>query len=398
MSDKVKIALVGCGGIMGAHMNGYRALAAQGILNFEFVATVDVCRDAAEQRANEAANLQGGIVPAVYTDVSDMLAKEPDVEAVDICALHRAHHELAVAALDAKKHVIIEKPLGATMKACNVMVEAAKRNGKILATAENYRRAPNQRAVNWAVKTGRIGKPRVLVYMDYGEALGPWGWRDSKIDAGAGWVLDGGVHYTDMFRYHLGEATDVYAEVRSFDPHRYGNRDEKKDAIRVTVEDSLFAIVRFANGAVVQWSSVRAAPGRGFNQHIIYGDEGSLDYGGGLTLRGKETTNVTEDYQNSLTDEQRQRLFPHGVTDSIATELWEFGMALRDSSYYPETDGVDGLKAMAICIGALESAWSDAPVDLRKVEKGQISGYQADMDRELGILDTRFNVWADVTA
>lgn len=395
MEDKVKIALVGCGGIMGAHMNGYRMLAEKGILNFEFVATVDVRREAAEQCARQAASFQGGILPNVYTDLSEALAKEPELEAVDICALHRAHHELAVAAMEAKKHVIVEKPLGVTMKACALMVEAARRNGVLLATAENYRRAPNQRAVNWAVKTGRIGKPRVLVYLDYGEALGPWGWRDSKLDAGGGWVLDGGVHYTDMFRYHLGEATEIYAEVRSFDPHRYANRDEKKKPIHVTVEDSLFAIVRFANGAVVQWSSVRAAPGRGFNQHILYGEEGSLDYGGTLTLRGKEPMSVLEDFQNSLTEEQRERLFPRGITDSIATELWEFGMSLRDSSFYPETDGVEGLKAMAICMGAFESAWLNAPVDLRKIEKCQISGYQADIDRELGIFDTRFNVWAE---
>ncbi|MBM3213292.1 Gfo/Idh/MocA family oxidoreductase [Candidatus Poribacteria bacterium] len=394
MADKVKLALVGCGGISGAHMNGYKALAAQGLLDFDFVATVDVRRDAAEARAAEAAALQDGRKPNVYTDIGDMLDKEPDVEAVDICALHRVHHELASAALDAKKHVIIEKPLGVTMKACAVMLEAAKRSGCILATAENYRRAPNQRAVNWALKKGMIGAPRILVYIDYGEALGPWGWRDSKIDAGAGWVLDGGVHYTDMFRYHLGEATEVYAEVRSFDPHRYGNREDKSGAMRVTVEDSALAIVKFESGALVQWSSVRAAPGRGFNQHIIYGEEGSIDYGANVVLRGKEPVNVTEEYHQSLTEDEKYRLFPNGVTDSIATELWEFGKALRDDSYYPETDGLDGMKAMAICMGVFESAWRNASVSLRQVESCQIENYQADINRELGILDTKWNVWA----
>jgi predicted dehydrogenase len=394
MADPVQLALVGCGGISGAHMNGYRELASKGILNFEFVATCDVRRDAAARRAEEAAALQGDRKPTVYTDVADMLEKEPDIEAVDICALHSAHHALAVAALDAGKHAIVEKPLGVTMKACALMLEAARRNGRLLATAENYRRSPSQRAVNWAVKKGLIGAPRILVYVDYGEALGPWGWRDSKLDAGAGWVLDGGVHYADMFRYHLGEADEVYATVRSFDPHRYRNAQEKKDPIRVTVEDSALAVVKFASGALVQWSSVRAAPGRGFNQHILYGEDGSLDWGGGLTLRGKEPVNINEDFQKSLTDDQRHRLFPNGVTDAIATELWEFGTALRDDSYYPETDGLAGMKAMAICMGVFESAWQNAPVDLRQIEACQIDAYQKDIDRELGILDTKWNVWA----
>lgn len=394
MADKVRAALVGCGGISGAHMNAYSALAKAGILNVEFVATCDVNEAAAETRANEAAALQGGRKPTVYTDVNEMLDNEPDIEAVDICALHRVHHDLAVAALDAGKHVVIEKPLGVTMKACALILEAARRNDRILATAENYRRAPNQRAVKWALDQGMIGAPRVLVYMDYGESLGPWGWRDSKIDAGAGWVLDGGVHYADMFRYHLGEASEVYAEVRSFDPQRYRAREEKADPIRVTTEDSTFAIVKFESGAVVQWSSVRAAPGKGFNQHVIYGEEGSLDYGGNLTLRGKDAIDVKPDYDKALSDDDRARLYPAGVTDTIATELWEFAQSIRDDSYYPETDGVEGMKAMAICMGVLESAWINAPVSLRQIEACRITGYQDDMDRELGVLDTKWNVWA----
>lgn len=394
MSEKVRIALVGCGGISGAHMGGYRNLLDAGILNVEFAATCDIRKDAAEGRANQAAELQDGKKPNVYTDIHEMLEKEPDIEAVDICALHRVHHELAVAALDAGKHVIIEKPLGVTMKACALMLNAARRNDKILAVAENYRRSPGRRATKWAIDRGMIGAPRLLVYMDYGEALGPWGWRDSKLDAGAGWVLDGGVHYTDQFIYFLGEATEVFAHARSFDPRRYRDGAAKQDPIWVTNEDSCLAVVQFANGAVAQWSSVRAAPGRGFNQHIIYGEDGSLDFGGGLTLRGQDTKNVVGDYRESLSDDERERTYPAGVENSIATELWEFAQSIRDDSYYPETDGVIGMKAMAICMGALESAWINAPVNLRQVEACRITGYQDDIDRELGILDTRWNVWA----
>ena len=75
------------------------------------------------------------------------------------------------------------------------------------------------------------------------------------------------------------------------------------------IQDSAFAIVKFGNDVIVQWTSVRAAPGRGFNNHVIYGSEGSIDYGANLCLRGKEPQNVNELFNESLSDEERERLF-----------------------------------------------------------------------------------------
>lgn len=395
MADKVKLAMVGCGGMSGAHMGGYKNLHQEGICDFELVATCDINRNAAETRANQSEEVQG-FKPNIYEDVNEMLDKESEIEAVDICSFHSAHHDLACACLEAGKHVIIEKPLGITMKACRLIVETAKNKDRILAVAENYRRSPGQRAINWALKKGMIGKPRMLFYIDVGEALGPWGWRDHKNVAGAGWLLDGGVHYADMFRYHLGEAQEVTAVVKSFDPFRYRDGAEMKDPVLTTVEDSSFAVIKFENDAIVQWTSVRAAPGQGFGNHVIYGSEGSLDYGGRLNLRGKdESQNVNELFQESLSDDERERLFPKGITDSVATELKEFGDAvLGVEGVYPETDGMEGLKAMGICMGVLESAWFNKPVNLRDVENCLIEGYQKDLNEDLGLRDLSWNVWA----
>ena len=394
MANKVKIAMVGCGGMSGAHMGGYNNLHKESICNFEFVATCDINIGAAEARANQAEKLQG-FKPNIYEDVNEMLDKEQEIEAVDICSYHRSHHELACACLEAGKHVVIEKPLGITMKACRLIVETAKNNDRILAVAENYRRSPGQRAINWALKKGMIGEPRMLFYIDVGEALGPWGWRDKKDVAGAGWLLDGGVHYADMFRYHLGEAQEVTAVIKSFDQFRYRNPGEKKEPVLATVEDSAFAVVKFENDVIVQWTSVHAAPGQKFGNHVIYGSEGSLDYGGNLHLRGKEPQNVNELFNESLSDEERERLFPKGITEGVATELKEFGDAvLGVEGVYPETDGMEGLKAMAICMGALESAWFNKPVNLRDVENCLIEGYQKDLNEDLGLRDLSWNVWA----
>jgi len=157
-------------------------------------------------------------------------------------------------------------------------------------------------------------------------------------------------------------------------------------------------LITFESGAVVQWTSVRAAPGRGFNQHAIYGSEGSLDYEGLLRLRDKdEPQDVKELFNASLSAEEREKLFPKGVDQPIATELKEFGDAvLGVEGVHPETDGLEGLKAMAICIGVLESAWHNRPVNLRDIENCRIEGYQRDLNQDLGLRDLSWNVWAEL--
>ena len=160
-TERIKMGLVGCGGMSGAHMGGYRELWSKGIRDFEIVAACDIAVERAEERATQAQEFQGGTKPAVYTELDEMLAKHPDLECVDICALHSAHHTLAVPALDAGKHVIIEKPFGITMRACKLMMDAADRNDRIISVAENYRLARIQRTRSWAIAQGRIGGSRV---------------------------------------------------------------------------------------------------------------------------------------------------------------------------------------------------------------------------------------------
>ena len=146
MAEQIKMGLVGCGGMSGAHMGGYRHLWEKDIKDYQIVAACDIARERAEERAHQAHEFQGGSKPAVYTELNEMLDKHPELECVDICALHSAHHELAVPALEAGLHVIIEKPFGITMRACKLMMDAAEKNDKIVSVAENYRLARIQRA------------------------------------------------------------------------------------------------------------------------------------------------------------------------------------------------------------------------------------------------------------
>ena len=195
----VKTALIGCGGIAGAHVEGLAELHELGLTEApQVVAVCDIDEARARERAAELAAF--GPKPRVYVDLEELLAVEDEVEAVDICALHSEHHALAETAMAAGRHVIVEKPLGITVRAARRIIDTAVATRRILAVAENYRRSPGERAINWAIRCGRIGQPRLWLWQDVGEGLGKWGWRNFRFHAGGGWVLDGGVHFADLFR------------------------------------------------------------------------------------------------------------------------------------------------------------------------------------------------------
>ncbi|MEM0220010.1 MAG: Gfo/Idh/MocA family oxidoreductase, partial [Thermoproteota archaeon] len=239
--SKVRMAIIGAGGIAGSHVSGLRILKEANLDVIDVVAIADIVEENAKRRANEIASFQA-FKPKVYTDYKRMLSEEKELEAVDICVDHRSHHIVAVDALNAGKHTIVEKPLGITIKAAKQMIEASRKNGKILATAENYRRSIEDRVIKWAVEKGMIGTPRMLYWLQTNFSLSAWGWRNDKMKAGGGWIFDGGVHFADLFLYILGEIEEVYAITKTLEPIRYDDWPEMNKKVKSTVEDLSFAL------------------------------------------------------------------------------------------------------------------------------------------------------------
>ena len=388
MSDQLKMGLLGCGGMSGAHMRGYQELWSKGIKSFDIVAACDIDVSRAEERATQAHEFQGGTRPAVYTDVEEMLAKHSDLDCVDICALHSAHHTLAIAALEAGKHVIIEKPLGITMRACKLILDAAEKNGRILSVAENYRLDRVQRARRWAVRQGRIGDPRMLFWIEVGEGLGKWSWRNFKMDAGGGWVLDGGVHFTDLMRFILdAEAVEVYAINKVYEPYRYDDPAARQGGYDVDVEDAMISAIKFERGITAQWTWVGSGPGNSISRRTVYGSEGSLDFEAGLTPRGGETISnevLLQEFLAHISDDEREYYFPSGVENTVAIELKYFADAITTSGK-PEVDGIEGMKSEAICMAVYESGWHGRAVTLAEIESCELEGYQDEINEKLGI-------------
>ena len=385
MADEVVLGLIGCGGMMGAHARGYKALWDAGLRDFRVAATCDIDPARADKLAADIAEFQGH-KPTPYTDFRRMLDAEPALDACDLSLVHRDHHRIAIPCLQAGKHVTIEKPLAITCRAAQAILDAAARAGRILQTAENYRRSPDNRAIRWALDHGRIGTTRLLYWISVHERVWYWAWREHRDLAGGGWTMDGGVHFADLFRYHIDEVESLYAASRIHNPIRYRDRERMANPIQVTVEDTTSCVLEFANGVSGSWLESNIAPGAGFGQRAVYGSEGSLTWGAGLQTRTETITmeELTKQHQATIGPEGMEALFPRGVTDTVATELWEFIQTIKGQATL-ETDGTEGLKALAICMSVYESSARHEPVEVAAVERCEIETYQADLNEAAGV-------------
>jgi len=376
--------------MMGAHVNkGFAPLWDAGYREFEIVACCDAVEEAAAKMAAGIDEWQD-TSPRVYSQVEALLEAEGDLHAVDISVTHCEHRRAAVPCLEAGKHVMVEKPLAMTMRAGRQMMDAAEASGVLLNVAENYRRTLPNRSAHWALESGRLGWLRQIYWIDCRDRQWHWGWRDDLDKAGGGWTFDGGVHFADLMRYHVGPVARVTALTRQYDTTRFLDREtlqgETKEA---TIEDTAMALLEFENGATGVWVESIVSPGKGMGSHIVYGEKGSLDFGGGLLLRGQEEPTpmdqLNREFMAQLSDDEKQRLFPCGIEDSIAQEVHEFVNACLHGGPL-ETDGAEGYKAQAICMGVYESAALDGqPVELTQVENLEIEKYQAPLNAQMGV-------------
>jgi predicted dehydrogenase len=377
----LSIALIGCGSIANAHVDGYRELCSGGLKTIKVRAVCDINIKNAKSKSEAIDKFQKE-KPKVYTNYENML-REESLNAVDICLPHNLHHTVASYCLEKDLHVIIEKPLGITMRAAKILVDKVKKHNKILAVAENYRREPNARAIHWAIQEGLLGKPRFVVWMGVSWRASPWGWRENKLVSGGSWVFDGGVHWADLDRYLLGkEAIDVMAMTHTFNPIKKG--------AKVTVDDMTMGIVRFEDDIYSQWLCTNAAPGKGLWLHNIYGSTGSVS-NEEITIQKKEDlvetqsiANLVKQMKENLDSETLERYFPNGVTHSFSTELYDFYTAIKNRGK-PEVDALEGYRDMAIPLGFYESAKSRNIIKIKDVLELRIEDYQGEINDKLGI-------------
>lgn len=401
MPKPTTLALVGCGWISEAHVSGYRDLYAAGCRDLVISACCDLNPAAAERRAEEIAAFQG-TKPRIFTDVAQ-LVQAGVAEAADVCLPHCFHHQTAIALLAGGLHVQLEKPLGITVRASRAIIAAAQQANRVLATAENTRRHVGSRAAVWAVRQGLIGEPvagMVTVVRDEPvEVNDPkWAWRNVKLINGGGPLIDGGAHFADMMRQLWGEPTEIDCQMRTLAPRTEATVPVIGKTV-VDVEDWWHAHLRFASGMQVTWTFTSKLPAGPQSSARYYGRNGLLtdesgwpfhafEGGGSIATRDGariEKAALEARYLASLSAADKARLFPFGVTNSFAIEVWDFIDAIR-SRRAPEMDGAEGLASKALCLACYESATAGRTVRYRDVLDGTIDAYQRPIDQRWGLL------------
>ena len=224
------------------------------------------------------------------TDWRAVIARD-DIDIIDVCTPGSSHEEIAVAALNAGKHVICEKPLANTVAEAERMAAAAQASTGKSMVAFNYRRVPALAYARELVRQGRLGRifhVRAVYLQDWIiDPEFPLVWRLVKEEAGSGALGDLGAHIVDAAQFVTGsQITNVSGELRTFIDERplVGEThllEATKSAERgkVTVDDAALFLANFDNGAVGTFEATRFASGRKNGMAIeVNGEKASLRF------------------------------------------------------------------------------------------------------------------------
>ncbi|SEF18651.1 Gfo/Idh/MocA family protein [Jiangella alba] len=232
---------------------------------------------------------------SVETDWRQLIARD-DVGLVDVCTPGDTHAEIAIAALEAGKHVLCEKPLANSVAEAEAMVEAAEKaaeSGVRSLVGFTYRRVPAIALARQLVAEGRLGQlhhVRAQYLQDWiADPAAPLSWRLQKERAGSGALGDIGAHIVDLTQFITGERiTGVSAILETFVKERpipesftglAGSAGEGAAMGPVTVDDTALFLARFSGGAVASFEATRFASGRKNAIRIeLNGSKGSLAF------------------------------------------------------------------------------------------------------------------------
>lgn len=296
MSKKLKVGIIGTGAIGAVHAKSYQA--AGGV---EIAAICDVHADLLKQRGKEFG------VKQCFSDYHKLL--ETDVDAVSVCVGNVLHHEVATAALQAGKHILLEKPMAMNATEAADIVQAADKAGKVVQIGMVNRQRADSQVLRGYIEAGQLGEIYhmrcVLIRRRGIPGLG--GWFTTKAESGGGPLIDLGVHWFDMAMWLSDHWNPTavsamnYAKFgRDMASYTYVNMWAGPPKLDGTcdVEDYSTGLVRFADKATLGFEIAWAA--NTFDQSYveILGDKG------GARIFGDEPLTIYTEHQGRLADIQ----------------------------------------------------------------------------------------------
>jgi len=303
-----------------------------------------------------------GLSCPVYADLKDAL-KRADVDIVVIATPSGAHMEPAVAAAEAGKHVVVEKPLEITLERCDRIIDACARKNVKLCTIFPSRFGDANQALKKAVAAGRFGR------LTLGETTCKWwrsqayydngGWKGTKALDGGGALMNQAIHNVDLLYWIMGPVVGISGFIDML-AHE-----------RIEVEDTAVACLRFKNGALgVIQATTSIYPG--WPKTIaVHGDKGSAVIEQDDLVRWQFDPETAEDKQ--LRERFAQKTGASGGSSDPAAishvgharQLTDFVQAIA-AGREPLVDGREGRRAVEIILGIYQSAATGRTVELSR--------------------------------
>ena len=278
---------------------------------------------------------------AVHQDVAGLLA-DATIEAVDIVVPNHLHEKMGVAALEAGKHVLLEKPMALSVAACDRLIEAARRSGKVLTIGHEFRLSTQWGRIKQIVDSGALGDPIYanvsLFRFPYRGGSGGWRYDGDRVGS---WILEEPVHFFDSVMWYF-EALG--------DPESLSAAGNARSGGGAAMADNFTTILRWPGGqyAVITQSLA------GFEHHHvmeIVGTKGSLrTWWSGAEDRTREPTFELKVKGGDAERVERLELGASGELFELEEELRLVVGAFRDGR--PIVSGQDARKRILVCLEA----------------------------------------------
>lgn len=364
-TDKMRMAFIGVGDMGSHHCIGFDLLEGSEVAYICDMNEKNVARTLAELKNSK---------PQICADYRELVHKE-DVDAVVISVPNYRHKEVAVAFLEAGKHVFLEKPVAHTIEDCDAILAAAEKNGRILQIGLVYRYSNVYRRMEKELQAGRLGDVKMMWCKEFRDPFPPAEWFYDKSKSG-GTIVEKDCHHFDIFNWMIGsKPLRVFASggqhvLKQNQPNQITNSYSHypaKEIADVSIVDHAFITVDYENGSkanlgLCMYLKPRNLMGEGLEIGLIG------ENGGQMVVRNDKTIDIV-----GGNDSTRDHLDIDVTSDSIMgghtggqTQRIEFLKCIHEGKK-PSASGEVGRNALLIALAAEKSIIEERYVYLSEI-------------------------------
>lgn len=328
-------AIIGCGNIHGVHTEAISAL--PGVY-------LHAVADLNAQKAHITAEQHHCKAFADYMEMLD----DPRVDVVHICTPHYLHAEMAIAAMEHGKHVLVEKPVAIHPTDAQRMVEISRKTGKMLGVCFQNRYNATSRKMKDLIDSGRVGAVKggraFVTWHRDGVYYKSGSWRGTWAQEGGGVLINQAIHTLDLLHWLIGEAEEIQGSVHT-----------RLLSDCIEVEDTAEAVIRFKGGAVGIFYATNCYVTDSSVQLEIICEKAVLRLGEGLTIQYRDGT--IEKVTETDSETGHKAYWGCGHRELIR----DFYRRLASGESFP-IDGMEGLKTLQWVQGIYASSRENRPV------------------------------------